>query len=113
MKIAFTTKGNEWDSKMDPRFGRTEYILVYDDKEDKFDSYDNKETWILVHGAEPATAQKLFDIHPDILITGNGLGGNAAHVLEKSGVKIYIGAGDMTVQQAFEAFEHNELKKVK
>jgi predicted Fe-Mo cluster-binding NifX family protein len=97
---------------MDPRFGRTEYILVYDDKTDKFDSHDNKEIWNVVHGAGPQTAQKLFDLHPDILITGNGPGGNAARVLEKSGVKIFIGAGDMTVEQAFKAFEQNTLTKM-
>ena len=27
MKIAFTTKGTQWDSKIDPRFGRTDYLL--------------------------------------------------------------------------------------
>ncbi len=32
MKIAFTTKGKDWDSLMDPRFGRTEYFLIYDDE---------------------------------------------------------------------------------
>ena len=112
MKIAFTTKGTDWNSKMDPRFGRTEYMLVYDDKKDKFDSYDNKAIWNLVQGAGPVTAHKLFDIHPDILLTGNGPGGKAAHVLEKSGVKIYIGAGDMTVQQALAAYKHDELKEL-
>ena len=30
MKIAFTSKGVEWDSRMDPRFGRAEFILVFD-----------------------------------------------------------------------------------
>ena len=32
MKIAFTSKGTKWDSKMDPRFGRTEFILIYDEE---------------------------------------------------------------------------------
>jgi len=64
-----------------------------------------------LHGAGPQTAQKLFDLHPDILITGNGPGGNAAHILEKTGMKIYIGAGDMTVQQAYNAYKNNELKE--
>jgi predicted Fe-Mo cluster-binding NifX family protein len=36
MKIAFTTKGTEWDSMMDPRFGRTEFILIYIEKKDEF-----------------------------------------------------------------------------
>ena len=42
MKIAFTTKGTEWDSMMDPRFGRTEYLLVYDDTDDKISTFDNR-----------------------------------------------------------------------
>jgi len=32
--------------------------------------------------------------------------------LEKSGVKIYIGAGDMTVKQALDAYKNEELKKL-
>ena len=110
MKIAFTTKGTEWDSKMDPRFGRTEYILVYDDEKDALSSFDNREIAKAAHGAGPQTAQKLFELNPDILITGNGPGGNAATVLEKTGVKIFIGAGGMTVKEAFEAYKNNLLK---
>ncbi|GAH54328.1 unnamed protein product, partial [marine sediment metagenome] len=40
MKIAFTTKGTEWDSMMDPRFGRTEFLLIYDEENDEFTHFD-------------------------------------------------------------------------
>ena len=30
MKIAFTAVGKDWDAIIDPRFGRTEYIVVFD-----------------------------------------------------------------------------------
>jgi len=112
MKIAFTSKGTEWESMMDPRFGRAEFLLLYDEEKDNFLHYDNRKISEVAHGAGPQTAQKLFDLHPDILITGNGPGGNAAFVLEKSGVKIYIGAGDITVKQAFDAYKNNQLKKI-
>ena len=112
MKIAFTTKGTEWDSMMDPRFGRTEFLLVYDDENEKFNYYDNREIAEVAHGAGPQTAQKLFELHPDILITGNGPGGNAAVVLEKAGIKIFIGAGDKTVKEAFDAYKSGILKKL-
>lgn len=46
-----------------------------------------------------------------MLITGNGPDGNAAMILEKAGMKIYIGAGKMTIKEAFEAFKNNELKE--
>ncbi|RLD34308.1 MAG: dinitrogenase iron-molybdenum cofactor biosynthesis protein, partial [Bacteroidetes bacterium] len=62
-------------------------------------------------GAGPKTAQKLFEYSPDVLITGNGPGGNAAAVLEKTGVKIYVGAGDMTAKEAYKAYKDNRLKQ--
>lgn len=111
MKIAFTAKGTEWNSQMDPRFGRTEFILVYDDAKDEFTSFDNRDIENEAHGAGPKTSQKLFELGPQVLISGNGPGGNAATVLEKAGIKIYIGAGEMTVKQAFEAYRNNQLKE--
>ena len=111
MKLAFTTKGTSWDTMMDPRLGRTEYILVYDDAIDELSHYDNRAIKNVAHGAGPQTAQKLFDLQPDILITGNGPGGNAATVLEKAGMKIYIGAGEMSVKEAFDAYKKGTLKK--
>ncbi len=110
MKIAFTAKGTDWDSQMDPRFGRTEYILVYDDEKEIFEAFDNRDIENEAHGAGPKTSQKLFEMGPQVLITGNGPGGNAASVLEKAGISIFIGAGQMTVKEAFEAYKNNQLK---
>jgi len=110
MKIAFTTQGTEWDSLIDSRFGRTEYLLVYDQGQDTFEHFDNRANKDEAHGAGPQTAQKLFDLNPDVLITGNGPGGNAARVLEKAEIKIYIGAGEMTVKEAYEAYNNGALK---
>ncbi len=110
MKIAFTAKGTDWDSPMDQRFGRTEFILVYDDEKETFESYDNRDIENEAHGAGPRTSQKLFEMGPQVLLTGNGPGGNAAAVLEKAGIKIFIGAGQMTVKEAYEAYKNNNLK---
>ena len=111
MKIAFTTKGKTWDSMMDPRFGRTEYFLVFDDEKNELTSFDNRAVNNEAHGAGPKTAQKLFELKANVLVTGNGPGGNAGTVLEKTGVKIFVGAGEMTVKEAFEAYKKNELKE--
>ncbi len=112
MKIAFTTKGTEWDSMMDPRFGRTEFFLVYDEEKDEFSHFDNREIANTAHGAGPQTSQKLFELNPDILITGNGPGGNAASALEQSNIKIYIGANDMTVKKAYDAYKNKKLREL-
>lgn len=111
MKIAFTSKGKKWDSMIDPRFGRTEFLVVYDDEKNELNSVDNRAIDEVAHGAGPQTAQKLFDLNPDILITGNGPGGNAARVLEQSGMKVYVGAGEMTIQKAFDAYKKGELEE--
>lgn len=109
MKIVFTTKGTEWGSMIDPRFGRTEYFLIYDEGKNELTHYDNRNSANDAHGAGPKTAQKLFEFNPDVLITGNGPGGNAAAVLEKTGVKILTGAGDMTAKEALAAYRKNAL----
>jgi len=111
MKIAFTTKGTSWESKMDPRFGRAEYLLVFDEGNEEFTHYDNRGIENQAHGAGPQTAQKLFELKPAILITGNGPGGNATTILEKMGLKIFIYKEEITVKQAFEAYKNNKLKE--
>ena len=111
MKIAFTTKGISWDSMMDPRFGRAEFLLVFDDQNEEFTHFDNRDIENEAHGAGPKTAQKLFELEAEILITGNGPGGNAAGVLENAGIRTFVGAGEMTVKEALLAYRKNELKE--
>jgi len=112
MRIAFTTKGTDWDSKMDPRFGRTEFLLVFDEEKNELIHFDNRAIEDVAHGAGPQTSQKLFELKADVLITGNGPGGNAATVLEKAGIKIFSGAGEMTVREALTAYENNSLNPI-
>lgn len=111
MKIVFTTKGKDWQAEIDPRFGRTEYLLVYDEEKDELTAHDNQEAKGQAHGVGPLTAKKLFDLEPDVLITGNGPGGNAAQILEKGNFEIYAGAMNMTVKEAYDKFKNNELEK--
>ncbi len=110
MKIIFTAKGTEWDSPMDPRFGRTEYFFIYDEDSKKIETYDNRAIENEAHGAGPKTSQKLAEYDADILITGNGPGGNAAAVLKQVGIKVVTGAGDMTVKEAYDAFKKGTLR---
>jgi len=112
MIIAFTSRGNTWESIIDSRFGRTEYLSFFDDEKNIFEYFDNRDIANEAHGAGPKTAQKLSEYKPDVLITGNGPGGNAARVLEQSGMRIFIGAGEMTVKQAFNAYKKNKLKEI-
>jgi predicted Fe-Mo cluster-binding NifX family protein len=111
MKIVFTAKGTDMAAAMDPRFGRTEYFVFFDEESGKVESYDNRDVEQQAHGAGPRTAQKLAEFNAQILITGNGPGGNAATALQSLGLEIYVGAGAMTVQEAYDAYKAGDLKK--
>ncbi|MGM0432869.1 MAG: NifB/NifX family molybdenum-iron cluster-binding protein [Spirochaetota bacterium] len=111
MIIAFTAKGTSWDAAMDPRFGRTDYLLIYDDQQEDLRVVDNTDVEGAAHGAGPRTAKRLFDQKANVLITGNGPGGNAGAVLERGNIEVYVGAGNLTVRQAYDAWRQGVLKK--
>ncbi len=110
MKILLTAAGTEWDSKIDPRFGRTEFFFIYDEETEKVETYDNRAIANEAHGAGPKTAQKMTEYDVNVLITGNGPGGNAASVITQTGIKVIAGAGNMTVKEAYDAYKKGELK---
>jgi predicted Fe-Mo cluster-binding NifX family protein len=112
MRIAFTSAGTTWDSLIDPRFGRTEYIALYDEDNKEFTSVDNSAVKNDAHGAGTATAQKIFELKPDVLITGNGPGENAAKALKLIEMKIFVDAHDQTIQQAYQSFLDGALKEI-
>lgn len=110
MKIAFTSEGKTWESKIDPRFGRAEYIVIYDEESDNLSVMDNTEVTNKAHGAGTSTAQKVFDLKPDVLITGNGPGENAAIILKKLNLKMFVNAHNFTLKEAYEKYKNNILE---
>jgi len=99
MKIVFTAKGENWDSPMDERFGRMEYLVIYDEDTKVLETASNSETESMQHGAGLQTSQKVFELEPDVIITGNGAGKKALDILKRTNIKIYVGAGDMTLER--------------
>ncbi|HPD94962.1 MAG TPA: NifB/NifX family molybdenum-iron cluster-binding protein [Tenuifilaceae bacterium] len=112
MKIAFTSVGKTWDSQIDPRFGRTEFIVVYNDENQQLEVIDNSAVKNEAHGAGTATAQKMYDIKPDVLITGNGPGETAANALKHHNMKIFVDAHNMTLKEAFDNYKEGKLKEL-
>ncbi|MDD3094661.1 MAG: NifB/NifX family molybdenum-iron cluster-binding protein [Candidatus Neomarinimicrobiota bacterium] len=109
MKIAFSARGKEWEDAIDPRFGRSEYFLVYDEESQELSVIDNRDVVQEAHGAGPRTAQRLLDEKVSVLVTGNGPGGNAAGVLSRAGIKVYAGAGAMSIREAYQAYKAGKL----
>lgn len=111
MKIAFTTKEPSWDSMMEPRFGRADYVLVYDDQSGQIIIHDNKEIVNQEHGAGPKMVKAMADLGVDVIITGNGPGENARAVLQNMKTILFVGAGELSVSEAYKAYQENRLEK--
>lgn len=109
MRIGFTAKGTDWESKIDPRFGRADYLLVYNESDDNLQVLDNTSMKEQEHGVGPGTASKLFNMQAEVLITGNGPGDNAASILRKAKVDIYTGAEGMSIKEAYESYKSKSL----
>jgi predicted Fe-Mo cluster-binding NifX family protein len=112
MKIAFTSTGINWESSIDPRFGRTEYIILYDEETKEFETIDNSAVKNEAHGAGTATSQKIYDLKPDVLITGNGPGETASKALKHLNMKIFVDAHKLTIKQAYEYYLSGKLTEI-
>lgn len=111
MKIAFTATGPTWDSIIDPRFGRTAYLVFFDEDTRELTSSDNRAVNQEAHGAGAATARKIFDYKPDVLITGNGPGETASIALKRLNMKIYTDAHDLTLEEAYQHYREGRLRQ--
>ena len=111
MKIVFTAKGTTWDSPIDPRFGRAEMFLVYDEEADKLEVIDNSSSESMEHGVGGVSAKKMINAGANVVITGNGVGEKALKILKTTGIEFFTGAGEMSVKEAYEAYKANKLQK--
>lgn len=109
MRIIFTAKGDSWSSLIDERLGRTDFLVIYDEQSAKIKAISNEESLSIQH-AGPYTAQKIIELSPDVIVTGNGPGRKAYDILKHSGIRIYIGAGKMSLHQAYDAFKADQLE---
>lgn len=110
MKIAFTSTGPKMDALIDSRFGRADYIVMYNEEDLSLTVIDNTSVQNEAHGAGTATAQKVFEMKPDVLITGNGPGENAATALKRLNMKIFINAHNISLQDAYLQYKQGKLE---
>ena len=67
---------------------------------------------INLHGAGTATAQKVFELKPDVLITGNGPGETASNALKHLEMRIFINAHNLTIKQALQQYKNGMLQEI-
>ena len=107
MKIAVTATGKDIESNVDPRFGRAQYILVFDEGCTLLEAFDNSENVNAMRGAGIQAGKILADRKVDVLITGY-CGPNAFKALSAAGIRVVVEQSGK-VRDALERLNKNEL----
>jgi len=111
MLVCVTTTGEDLDSKVDPRFARAAYFIIYDTDTDKYEVIGNEQTMNVPQGAGVQASSTIVDSEAKVVLTGN-CGPNAFRVLQSSEIEVYVGLGDLTAREAIEKFKAGELESV-
>ena len=107
MKICVTSKGNNLDSEIDPRFGRCQNFIIIDAETLEFEAIENPNIQT-TGGAGIQSAQLIASKDATIVLTGN-VGPNAFQSLQAAGIDIIIGVSG-SVKSSVEKFNNGELK---
>ena len=90
MNIAVTSEGKDISARVDPRFGRAKWFVIYDTNTDGFEAINNEQVLNLPQGAGIQAAQKVVDRSVEVVLTGH-CGPNAFRTLSAAGVKVVVG----------------------
>jgi len=109
MKIAITSMGAKLEDKVDPRFGRCHYFILFDTETNKFEAVENTGAQGM-GGVGIQSGQIMADKGVKTVLTGS-CGPNAFQTLQAAGIKVITGASG-TVQEAIDKFKSGELKAI-
>lgn len=105
MKIAITSTGNSPDSKMDERFGRCSYFVIYDTetKATEFIPNPNKEA---ENGAGPASVQLVAQKGAEKIVSGE-FGMKIKSLIDSLKIQMIVMEDrDKTISQIIEMLNH-------
>jgi predicted Fe-Mo cluster-binding NifX family protein len=106
MKLVISSRGNTLESEVDPRFGRCQYFIVYDDGSEEPEALNNS-AQSASGGAGIQAAQTVIKSGAKVVLTGN-VGPNAFQALEAGGVSVFTGASG-SVKEAIERYQAGKL----
>jgi len=107
MKVCITSTGNNLESQIDPRFGRCQYFIVWDDANDTFEAIANPNI-DAGSGAGIQSAQLVVTKKPSVLITGE-VGPKAEKVLLAAKLHIITGESG-SIKEIIEKYKDNKIK---
>ncbi len=109
MKIAITSMGANLEDKVDPRFGRCHYFILFDTETNKYEAVENTGAQGM-GGVGIQSGQIMADKGVETVLTGS-CGPNAFQTLQAASIKVVTGATG-TVQEAIDKFKSGEFKEV-
>jgi predicted Fe-Mo cluster-binding NifX family protein len=110
MKICVTSQGPDLASKVDPRFGRARFFIIYDDEEETFEVMDNEQNVNAAGGAGVQAATDVAGQGCEWVVSGH-MGPKALSVLQEADIQVATGASGK-VSEAIRQFEEGELEEV-
>ena len=109
MKMAITSMGEKLEDKVDPRFGRCRFFIIYDLDTDQFEVMENKNAQGM-GGVGIQSGQLMADKGVKVVLTGN-CGPNAFQTLNAAGIGIVAGVSG-TIQEAINQFKAGKYKTI-
>ncbi|NLI12754.1 hypothetical protein Pmgp_01039 [Pelotomaculum propionicicum] len=109
MKVAVTSMGQNMESKVDPRFGRANWFILFNTETAEYEVVSNEQNLNAGQGAGIQSAEIISRNGVEALITGN-CGPKAFKALGAAGIQVYCGA-EGTVAEALESFKSGKLEK--
>ncbi len=107
MKIVITSEGSGLNSRVDPRFGRAKFFVLFDTETGDVLSHDNAQNLNAPQGAGIQAAQAIARLGAEAVLTGH-VGPKAFTTLQAANIAVYTGASG-TVSEAVEQFKNNQL----
>lgn len=112
MKIAITIQGDDSTSVVDPRFGRAENFLIYNQEDSSWTCLPNAQNLEAAHGAGIQAGQTIAQSGAKILLTGH-VGPKAFKVLAAEGIAIYsFGDQTKTALEVLADFQAGKLSEI-
>jgi len=109
MKVAITSMGAKLEDKVDPRFGRCHYFILFDTDTNKSEAIENTGAQGM-GGVGIQSGQIMADKGVETVLTGS-CGPNAFQTLQAAGIKVITGATG-TVQEAIDKFKSGDYKAI-
>lgn len=109
MKIAITSKGKSLNDELDPRFGRSANLIMYETDSGEFEVIENT-NMAMAGGAGVKTAQLVISKGAKAVISGS-FGPNSFSVLKAADIEMYTDSqGKIT--EVINRFKEGKLQKI-